>query len=165
MLRLFVKSNPRQASARRCSLLGDSFCCYIVAWLISHLFVKWGYLTRVPTLREIGNGEVGPLLTSSVGQSPSSPVPSRPDRVTSQWSPIQQLTLQLAASVDNRGSDVRLVSGELLQPHRISRQSVDARLWRWRVAFFWEWTRAEHINVLELRAMRSEWVASIRSQQ
>ena len=54
--------------------------------------------------------------------------------------------------VEARGSDVRLDLGLLFLPDAWPRSEVDCGRWKFRVIKAFPWRRAEHINVLELRA-------------
>ena len=55
-----------------------------------------------------------------------------------------------------RGSDIRLVTGELFSPQRISRQSLDGRFWRWRTLLSTEWAFHSLLTALELEAVLLE---------
>ena len=58
---------------------------------------------------------------------------------------------------DHRGSDVRLTTGELMKPSRVTRTSIDHRLWKWEAQLSFEWkNKNAHINELELRAALAE---------
>ena len=79
-------------------------------------------------------------------------------------SPEQRLAYWLLAHADQRGSDVRLTSGELVQPSRITRQGANARWWKWNKGFGWGWkTKGAHINELEARAAMTELKRRSRS--
>ena len=77
----------------------------------------------------------------------------------------ESLTRWYLSRVDSRGSDVRLCSGELMRPHRVSRQSVHPGHWRWRTSMAWSWKRrGSHINELESIAVLLQIKAKSRSQ-
>ncbi len=61
----------------------------------------------------------------------------------------------LAAKSSHKGTDVRL--SQPLDPSQWPRRSIDPGYWKWRTAlsFNWEKSSAEHINVLEMRAVLS----------
>ena len=53
-----AKSRPAHAYSLRMSMLGDSFYCKTVAWILSHLFVKLEWLVRIPSPEGIRSGAV-----------------------------------------------------------------------------------------------------------
>jgi hypothetical protein len=58
---------------------------------------------------------------------------------------------ELLRWTDYRGSDVRLVTGELLEGSR-QECPCPATAWKWRSVLAWPWRRQQHINVLEFTA-------------
>ena len=76
-----------------------------------------------------------------------------------------RLVYQYLRRMEFRGSDVRLDLGVVYRPDAIIRTTVDPRRWVWKVAQSWRWQRAEHINLLELRAILRtlEWRARTAS--
>ena len=123
-----AKSNPRRDYAERSSCVGDGFNHVIVAWLLGHLCVELGYMSAAPTMTEILSRNVRHLLVVRQ-HTVYDQVPSR-----TEMGLAEQLTRWYLSRVDLRGSDVRLCSGELLRPHRISRQGIHPGHWRWRTA-------------------------------
>eukprot|EP00438_Fugacium_kawagutii_P020224 Skav215396 [mRNA] locus=scaffold3390:137612:139801:- [translate_table: standard] len=59
----------------------------------------------------------------------------------------------LLARTNHTGSDVRIASGEILNPKAHPRQSVEAAWWNWSLIFNVRWKSREHINLLELRSI------------
>lgn len=72
-----------------------------------------------------------------------------------------RLVHQYLRRMEYRGSDVRLDLNVAYRPDALIRTTIDPRRWVWKTAQAWKWQRAEHINLLELRAiLRSlEWRA------
>lgn len=66
---------------------------------------------------------------------------------------MKSLNLHLLQRVNHTGSDVRIVTGELLNPKAFPRQSVDPCWWQWEPVFRTTWSFAEQINSLEMRAI------------
>ena len=62
-----------------------------------------------------------------------------------------------------RGSDVRLDLGSLYRPESFPRGSIDTGRWLWHAAQAYAFERAEHINVLELRALIQTFEWRLRS--
>eukprot|EP00973_Karenia_brevis_P032957 4549414-Karenia_brevis.AAC.1 len=58
----------------------------------------------------------------------------------------------LCEGADHKGSDVRLVSGEMMRARPWPRQGASPEWWEWQVAIAYRWKHVEHINVLEGRA-------------
>ena len=54
--------------------------------------------------------------------------------------------------VEMRGSDIRLDTGNLFRADAYPRCAIDPLKWEWRHCRAFRWKRAEHINMLELRA-------------
>ena len=51
-----LSSNPRETEYVRKALLGNSFSCPVVAWLLSHLLFDNKLITRKPSLTELSLG-------------------------------------------------------------------------------------------------------------
>ena len=65
----------------------------------------------------------------------------------------QLLNKILLARVNHTGSDIRITTGEILNPKAFPRQAVEAEWWDWEHVFKFRWAHKEHINRLELRAI------------
>ena len=66
---------------------------------------------------------------------------------------IQELNRLLLTRVNHTGSDVRISTGEILNPRAHPRQGVEADWWVWKHSFKVRWLKKEHINALELRSI------------
>ena len=130
----------------RCSLLGSSFHCGVVAWLVQHALLARCFLqepadaanlTRVFKVRRFDQVEVK-LVREPAVDSPEART---------------LIGLYLAAA-ERGGSDVRLDLGLPLRPRAWPRAAISPDLWRWRLGHCFRWVAGEasHINVLELRA-------------
>eukprot|EP00435_Cladocopium_sp_Y103_P045195 s780_g12.t3 len=64
-----------------------------------------------------------------------------------------RLIHQYLRRTESRGSDIRLDLGIIYKPDCVRRTGVDPRRWLWRTAQSYRWTKREHINLLELRAV------------
>ena len=72
-------------------------------------------------------------------------------------SPARPLTPQclnrlLLTKVNHTGSDIRIISGTIVNPRAYPRQSVESGWWEWHPIFRTAWSNQEHINGLELRS-------------
>ena len=74
----------------------------------------------------------------------------------------EDLNRILLTKVNHTGSDVRIASGDILNPKAFPRQGVEASWWVWRPVFSVRWKHEEHINPLELRAILLSMVHHIR---
>ena len=54
---------------------------------------------------------------------------------------------------NHTGSDVRIATSDILAPKQYPRQSVASTWWTWEEGFVTRWSKKEHINILELRAI------------
>ena len=59
----------------------------------------------------------------------------------------------LLQRTNHTGSDVRIVSGKLMNDRNFPRESVRSKWWKWRPVFNVHWSLSEHINVLEMRSI------------
>ena len=135
----------------RLSLIGNSWCVFVVAWLLHWLGVPRGLCTRL-SLKDLmaqckpGGGTVlqGFLLR------PFMRVPRVP------LEPLQDaLTRRLSGLIGGKGEDLLLQapSEDVQRSHRL-RASIPSNLWKWRTICGWRRRGdKEHINGLELRAV------------
>ena len=169
-----AKADPTGYEDARLSLVGNSFNAGVVALLLAPLFVAEGYLAvrptpddlvlrmglrpgetfregldcslRRPTVRARHDGSLrGVVQPSAQAAREAVSAESTPE--------LEKLLLHnLVRSADYRGSDVRLDSGELYRPAAWPRRSIDTGKWVWYTIVAHEYTKPEHINVLELRS-------------
>lgn len=64
---------------------------------------------------------------------------------------LKELTQQLGATVSHNGSDVHVLTGQLLNRKAASHASVKAMWWQWKHLFAVKWDYSSHINALEMR--------------
>eukprot|EP00438_Fugacium_kawagutii_P019799 Skav234936 [mRNA] locus=scaffold2677:147840:152458:- [translate_table: standard] len=136
----------------RLTLLGNSWQVGVVSWLISQLGARLGIcssLTPSQVVERLTPGQ-GQQLQSLLLRPPLQPQRAKP---LPGWE--SKLVKQLLGITSVKGEDL-LLQGSTepnVRFHRL-RQSVPARLWRWRDVASWQWdNKTEHINVLELRAV------------
>ena len=151
-----LSSNKRATEYVRKALVGNSFCCQVVAWLIGHCLARRGLLQRRPTLQELAQGV--PLALGAGASAEAQVVPkessAEKDELLRQEQPGRALARRLAGLSDFRGSDVRLSLDAPMKPGGWPRAETPANFWKWRTAFAVKWRAEakEHINILELRA-------------
>ena len=138
----------------RLSLIGNSWCVFVIAWLLYCLGMPRG-LCRACSLSELmqrcrpgGGRSLQGFLLRPFMRVPRTPVEPLDDR----------LARKLTGMVSGKGEDLLLqaLSEDVRRYHRL-RASVPSNLWRWRTVCGWRWRGSpEHINSLELRAV---WTA------
>ena len=66
---------------------------------------------------------------------------------------IQDLNRILLTRTNHTGSDVKISTGEVLNPKAAVRQSIEEAWWQWEHVFRVRWQVQQHINILELRSI------------
>jgi hypothetical protein len=66
---------------------------------------------------------------------------------------VNQLSRVLLRQTNHTGSDVRIVSGEIMNEKVFGRQPISAQWWHWNEVFSKRWKVRNHINCLELEAL------------
>ena len=146
------KSNHGSDQHRDCrlTLLGNSWSIPIVAWLLSNLLIVLGLIKPV-SLQDILNK----LTPGSDDWLPGLLLRPPLDASTKTLPPSSTLVQKICGLTSLTGEDVLLQSHTdvPVKFHRL-RQSLPAKLWRWKVVAGWVWQGSEeHINVLELRSV------------
>lgn len=146
-----IKKDFQAYEDLRCSLIGDSFSIY------SFVIFPWAALAHL--LPPVGYWH----LASRMGMSPGFAAPlsfSCPLRRGLQYGfpdsdgvVDSDLTRCFLARTNHTGSDVRVTTGQILVPKAFPRQSACADWWNWSGVFACRWSRGDHINSLELRAI------------
>lgn len=131
------QSDPKGTEDISCSLLGNSFSCPVIAWMIGQKLFSMGFLTDPPSPNRCWG-------TSS--SSCSVPVSDESHEMAA--------VRLLRRNVMYRGGDVRLASQTLLSPSAWPRKPMDLSRWNWEVVLSFP-LGGQHINVLELHAILS----------
>lgn len=147
-----IKSTPSHYWDERNSLLGDSFSVF--SFVIPAMALCRAFMNRTP-YSHIAN-RMGFALGST-----GSPRLSAPLARFLQYGfqlhliprTVQELNRLLLTRVNHTGSDIRISTGEILNPKAHPRQGVQADWWQWKSSFQLKWNRKEHINALELRSI------------
>lgn len=145
-----IKASPTEFEDARKSLIGDSFNCFSFVYFAAMACYKWMPKFTYQDLAQRGGLAPGfscplswkaPMVRGlSYGQPPRNGT-------------IQQLHATLLRRVNHTGSDIRIVSGTVMNSKSYPRQSVCASWWLWEKGFAYKWRRADHINSLELRSI------------
>ena len=151
-----VRSSEEKTAAGdeiRRSLMGNTFHCIIVAWLLNHWAVKYELLPEqlsVSTLWERS-------LEDSENLVPLSPEDHR------SLSEEQLMVLHFVRHADHRGSDARICTGQIFKrAGMVGRQSTEPGYWHWKVAVSCPWEHKCHINGLEGRAVLAAFKWRVR---
>ena len=147
-----AKQSRQRYLDERHSLLGDSFSIY--SFIIPAVALCQHFIPRIQYK----------LLAQRMGMAPGFRSPIRlvaPLKRTLQYGyaflernqTVETLNRVLLSRVNHTGSDVRIATGELLNPKAHPRQGVQSDWWDWKPSFAVKWARKEHINILELRSI------------
>ena len=142
----------------RHSLIGNAWCVPVVGWLLSQLLGPMGF-TDLLSPKQIMD-RLDPTKTLDV-RSRLLRQALRPVGGSTTGNITEgRLERLLSRLVSAKGEDILISSGtDQIGSYQRLRQTVPARLWRWRIIAGWQWKHGrEHINALELRALE----ASIR---
>ena len=147
-----AKQSRQKLEDERCSLIGDSFSVFsfviVAAALCSRFFTKMSY-SHICERLGMAPGFVCPLrIRAPLQRSLCYGIVRGPLDV-----PVQDLNKILLSRVNHTGSDVKITTGEFMNPKALCRQSVSADWWDWRASFKVRWKHKEHINILELRSI------------
>ena len=145
-----IKGDPKGFEDMRKSLIGDGFSCFSFAFVAAQ--VTWKF-------HAIGDYS---LLWDRMGMAPGYCCPvnikcalGRTLQYGNLDGPqnVQDLHRCLLRRVNHTGSDIRISTGTVMNPRCFPRQSVAADWWAWKKVFAFKWSRQDHINNLELRAI------------
>ena len=145
-----IKQSWSAYEDERSSLLGDSFSVHsfvIVCAALCRNFLLDVHVQHLYQRMGLAPGFVAPLRCVAPIQR-CLQYGSR--HLYSQRS-VRELNQILLSKTNHTGSDVRVTTGEVLNPKAVVRQSIEAKWWDWRNLFCFKWKQSEHINILELR--------------
>ena len=147
-----IKQSKQKYEDERLSLLGDSFSVYsfvIVAAALCRRFIN-----RVDYRHLVRRMGIAPgFVLSFELESPLSRMLSYGFGERGEDGTVQMLNKILLSRTNHTGSDVRISTGEILNPKAVVRQSIEADWWRWEHVFMTRWKQRDHINLLELRSI------------
>ncbi len=152
----FSASKIKQSTSRyedeRLSLLGDSFSIYsfiIVAAALCRRYVKnCSYSKLVGGMGMAPGVVLPPEIEAPLQRSLQYGKFSTGGDVS-----LRNLNQILLSRTNHTGSDVRISTGELMNPKSAVRQSIEAGWWNWLPSFKVTWKHQDHINLLELRSI------------
>ena len=147
-----IKQSKVAYEDERLSLLGDSFSIYSFC-IIAAAFCK-KFISRVSYEHLAGRMGIAPGIVIPIHRT------CRIQRSLAygdggelqQFTP-RELNKVLLSRTNHTGSDVRISTGEILNPKAAVRQSIQASWWKWQHCFAVKWKQRDHINLLELRSI------------
>ncbi|CAK0802495.1 unnamed protein product, partial [Prorocentrum cordatum] len=140
----------------RCALLGNSFQCVVVAWVLAHWAQRAGYLAEIPSvgqMRETGGDATIADATVSMDQMDCDDgVLVRQHDLESEDAALDPSIIiveELARRAVARGSDIRLDTFEAMRPDLWPRRPVSVARWSWKATAIWDWKHPSRITDLE----------------
>ena len=146
-----AKSNKTDFEDERCSLLGDSFSIYSFMVIAAYAAYPWMKTIRIEQMNQRTGLQPGASLNLDFTWPLGHTLP--PDCMAAKRFSVDALNLQLLRRTDHTGSDVRIVTGEILNKKCFPRESVQSQWWKWRQVFNVHWSQTEQINALEARSI------------
>jgi hypothetical protein len=136
----------REAFVIRCQFIGNSFCCSVVAFLLSH------WLFHIKGIDYLLPPEVGLLINVAPETWSHTPHFIKGDGNTIE---AQQLVWEYLRRAERGGSDVRLDLGIPYRAKAWPRAGIKSNLWTWQTVhgYPWEEGSSAHINHFELLAV------------
>ena len=147
-----IKQSYRSFDDERNSLLGDSFNVY--SFVIPAMALCRNFVQKVSYKHIAMRMGMAPGFRSSIRTL--APLARKLQYGFAEFQTkagIQDLNRFLLSRTNHTGSDVRIATGEVLNPKSHPRQGVDAKWWSWEPAFKVKWKHKDHINLLELRSI------------
>ena len=137
----------------RNSLLGDSFS--IFSFVILAVVCSKRFLPTIPYVVLAGRMGLAPGFRAALRCS--APLDRRLQYGFSTQDgssiSVEHLNRLLLRKTNHTGSDVRVMTGEIMNAKTYPRQSVAAQWWHWREVFSKKWGHKQHINCLELESI------------
>ena len=175
---LFKDSHWHDSEDARQAALGNSFHTTTVAVILGAILEKMGFIKSCPSPEQLVNRLViedyeeeslkvddGESQPGSAGVTLSEQGLEDDDLLNQQQmlqpdlddvelnkALMVKLVHVFLKKVEMRGSDIRLDTGDLFRADAYPRSAIDPSKWEWRHCRAFRWRRAEHINLLELRA-------------
>ena len=147
-----IKGAKRSYEDERLSLLGDSFSIFsfaIVAAASCKKFLPSVHYKAVAARMGLAPGFLAPFHC----QAPLQRRLQYGSTLTNDMFSVKELNQILLTKTNHTGSDIKVTTGEILNPKAAARQSVPADWWDCQGLFRFHWKTHEHINCLELRAI------------
>ena len=147
-----IKQSYEQYEDERLSLLGDSFS--ILSFVIPAAALCKKFLGKIWYQQLVRRMGMAPGIGLDIDvEAPMQPKLYYGDFPLEGVNEVETLNKLLLRKTNHTGSDVRISTGEFLNPKAVIRQSIQASWWKWKPCFSVRWKQREHINLLELRSI------------
>ena len=146
-----AKGNKTAWEDERCSLIGDSFSCLSFMVIAAYAAFPWCKTIEVEQMNQRIGLPPGMSLHLKV-RCPLQQGTEDPVVGSGVWD-VCALNKQMLRRTNHTGSDVRIVTGELMNSRCFPRESVRSNWWDWQQVFTVHWSQSEQINALECRAV------------
>lgn len=162
-----IKQDPEGFEREKCSLIGDAFSMY--SFVIIGAALSKAYLPRIHYHHLCKRMGLSPGFRASLRlQAPLCRALQYGCQTVAEAQGsigVKDLNLLLLGRTNFTGSDVRVVSGDVVNPRCFPRQSICADWWRWERCFKIRWPAPQHINQLELKTIILSVIRGIRAEQ
>ena len=163
-----IKQNPEAYEREKCSLVGDAFSVFsfvIIGFALCRKFLPSIHYHHLCKRMGLAPGFKCSLRLQAplkrCLQYGCQHVAEAEGRFG-----VKDLNLLLLGRTNFTGSDVRVVSGELVNPRAYPRQSICADWWLWEKGFRVRWPRTnQRINQLELKAILLSIIRGIQAEK
>ena len=146
-----AKTHKQGLEDLRCSLIGDSFSIFSFMVIAAYAAAPWtGQVPIAQMNRRVGMPPGFSMhidFTWPLGQT------MPPSQLNRQKEGVEEINKVLLCRTNHTGSDVRVVSGQLMNEKTYPRESVRSCWWKWSPVFQVHWSLSEHINALEIRGI------------
>ena len=146
-----AKQDVRGFEDERLSLIGDSFACSSFMVVAAAAVFPWSRTFDISQM----NQRLG--LPPGASSRLCCPCPLNTTQSYGNFSgdskTVKCLNTHMAQRANHTGSDVKLLTGQLMNPRQLARQSVASAWWQWKHVFRVRWEVEQHINPLECRAI------------
>lgn len=160
-----IKGDPMGYERERCSLVGDAFSIY--SFIIVGAGLCRNFLSPIHYRHLCQRMGLSPGFRAALRLQ--APLARRLQygcqgvaEVDGRFQ-VRDFNLLMLSRTNFTGSDVRVVSGDLVNPRAFPRQSVRSNWFVWEKGFHTFWPRPQHINQLELKTILLSVLRGIRS--
>ena len=139
------KGDPQAWELARCSLIGNSFQCNVVAWLLGHALCSHKVLARPPMVEAVA--DIGMPHHFGIAEESTRRYLDNPEETRE-----LALVRHYATLSSHRGSDVAIASAAA-SAKLVQIKGINPLEWEWDDVLATQWkVLGEHINVYEMRA-------------
>lgn len=150
-----IKQNRQKFELEKCSLVGDAFSIH--SFVIIGAALARNFIPRIHYQHLANRMGVAPGFRACLRlQAPIAPKLQYGCQnfihAASDFT-VQELNRIFLGRANFTGSDVRVTSGDIVNPRSFPRQPVCATWWTWSHCVKFRWAHSQHINLLELKTI------------